>query len=62
MATFLFASDIPSEGTTSYKGPLGFCKEIQKTYTLIIDNIYCVVAIYYLCFNVKYFKIPTDIV
>ena len=35
IATFLFASDISSEGTTLDKRPSGLGKEIWKTYALI---------------------------
>ena len=35
IVTFLFASDIPSEGTNLDKGPSGLGKEIRKTYTLM---------------------------
>ena len=35
IATFLFASDISSEGTTLDKRPSGLGKEIWKTYALM---------------------------
>ena len=39
IATFFFASDIPSEGTTIDKGPSGLGKEIRKTYAVMQSTL-----------------------